>query len=236
MSPRPTGYRLRELARLVGLEPRTIRSYIQQAVVPGPDRRGRNARYGPGHVDRLRAVVFLRNQRGLSLPAIRMLLSSLSDAQIRALPTDRRVLDAVAGSGMLPLAAGARYSRAVALSDRPRRTAEEPEEPVDEGQEAPAPPVWAWWAPRPRSMRSRRQVTAFDGLLNYLQQAVPTERVPQLTKAEPWVRIPITPDVELSVRNVAGPEAFGALVRIADHVRYLLLHASPARSKSRPHS
>jgi DNA-binding transcriptional MerR regulator len=232
----PRRYRLRELARLVGLEPRTIRSYIQQGVIPGPDRRGRNARYGLAHVDRLRAVVFLRSQRGLSLPAIRAVLLSLSDPQIHALPTDRRVLDTMAGSGMLPLAASAIYPRAGSWSDRAGLVAERSDESVDDSQKAPAPPVWAWWAPRPRSARSPRQVTAFDGLLNRLQQAVVAQNVPQVAKGEPWVRIPITPDVELSVRNVAGPEAFGALVRIADHIRYLLLHASPARTKSRKRS
>src|SRR3989449_3465361 len=99
----PRRYRLRELARLVGVEPRTIRSYIQQAVIPGPDQRGRNARYGPVHLDRLRAVVFLRNQRGLSLPAIRRLLQSLSEAEIRAIPSVQRILDPFAGSGAIPI-------------------------------------------------------------------------------------------------------------------------------------
>src|SRR2546422_8722809 len=82
----PRRYRLRELARLVGVEPRTIRSYIQQAVVPGPDQRGRNARYGPVHLDRPRAGVFLRNQRGLSMPAVRRPLPSLREAESPAVP------------------------------------------------------------------------------------------------------------------------------------------------------
>jgi len=37
------------------------------------------------------------------------------------------------------------------------------------------------------------------------------------------MRIAITPDVELNVRNVADADTRGALVRIADHIRYLLL-------------
>jgi hypothetical protein len=45
------------------------------------------------------------------------------------------------------------------------------------------------------------------------------------------VRIAITPDVELNVRHLGDAEALGALVRIADHVRYLLLH--PPRSRPR---
>ena len=217
--PPPRRYRLRELARLVGVEPRTIRSYIQQAVIPGPDQRGRNARYGPVHLDRLRAVVFLRNQRGLSLPAIRRLLLSLSETEIRTIPSGQRVLDPVAGSGALLLEAAALTTRSGSVAEsaagygdsvkrRRRRRVE-----------------------RQSSSRSRTVATAFDGLLGHLQPAVHAEGVPRVTRGEFWVRIAITPDVELNVRNVADADALGALVRIADHIRYLLLH--PSRSRSR---
>ena len=212
----PPRYRLRELARLVGVEPRTIRSYIQQAVIPGPDQRGRNARYGPVHLDRLRAVVFLRNQRGLSMPAIRRLLPSLSEAEIREIPSGQRVLDTVAGSGALLLAAAALTTRSGRVAEgvagygdsvRRRRRVEQ-------------------------QSRSRTLATAFDGLLGHLQPAVHAESVPRVARGELWVRIAITPDVELNVRNVADAEALGALVRIADHIRYLLLHPSRTRPRT----
>jgi len=213
-------YRLRELARLVGVEPRTIRSYIQQAVIPGPDQRGRNARYGAIHLDRLRAVVFLRNQRGLSLPAIRRVLQSLSEAKIREIPSGQRVYDPSAGSGALLLEAArllttpsgrvaegvGRYGNA--LTKRRRR-----------------------FVARQGSSPSRTRATAFDGLLGHLRAAAHANSVPRVARAQYWVHIAITPDVELNVRNVAGAEALGALVRIADHVRYLLL--SPTRTRPR---
>jgi len=214
----PRRYRLRELARLVGVEPRTIRSYIQQAVIPGPDQRGRNARYGPVHLDRLRAVVFLRNQRGLSLPAIRRLLPSLSEAEIRAIPSGQRVLDPFAGAGTLLL-------EAAALTTRSGRVAEGAAGYGDSVRRRRRRRV------EQSSSRSRTVATAFDGLLGHLQPAVHAESVPRVARGELWVRIAITPDVELNVRNVAGAEALGALVRIADHVRYLLLH--PPRSRPR---
>ncbi len=220
-------YRLRELARLGGVEPRTIRSYIHQAVIPGPDQRGRNARYGPVHLDRLRAIVFLRNQRGLSLPAIRTLFTSLTDPDIRAIPSGRQVeavyadppsFDPSAGSGALPIMAAALMRGAGRVSDRtaacrasrmPRRLG-----PIK----------------RRSSWRPRISATAFDDLLSQLQLAVHARSVPRVARGEIWVRIPITPDAELHVRNVADGQALGALVRIADHVRYLLLH----RPRSRP--
>lgn len=214
----PRRYRLREVAKLVGIEPRTIRSYIQQAVIPGPDQRGRNARYGAVHLDRLRAVVFLRNQRGLSLPAIRSLLLSLSEADIRAIPSGR-VRDTMAGSGGLSLVAAA-------LTTRSGRVTERAASYGDSGGRQTRRRV-----ERQSASRSRTLATAFDRLLSYLQAAVPAESVPRAARGQLWVRIAITPDVELNVRNVAEAEALGALVRIADHVRYLLLR--PPRSRPR---
>jgi DNA-binding transcriptional MerR regulator len=218
----PTNYRLRELTALVGLEARTIRSYIQQAVIPGPDRRGRNARYGPHHLDRLRAVAFLRNRRGLSLPAIRSLLLLLSEDQIRALPKRKGVLDAimdpVGRSGANPIDRVDWRTSYPSAAPPPGKVAEE------------ARSYHYWWAARPR-----RQATAFDRLLAHLEQSIPVERVPRAATGESWVRISITPDVELSVRNVSGPEAMGALTRIADHVRYMLLHSIQPRKKLNLH-
>jgi len=209
----PHRYRLRELARLVGVEPRTIRSYIQQAVIPGPDQRGRNARYGPVHLDRLRAVVFLRKQRGLSVPAIRRLLLSLSEAKIREIPTEQRVFDPFAGSGAFLLEAAALTTRSKRVSERVAGYGDS--------------------VTRRNGRRAERRnlATAFDGLLGHLQAAVPGENVSRVARGERWVRIAITPDVELNVRNIGDAEALGALVRIADHVRYLLLH--PPRSRPR---
>ena len=224
----PRRYRLRELARLVGIEPRTIRSYIQQAVISGPDQRGRNARYGAVHLDRLRAVVFLRNQRGLSLPAIRSLLLSLSEAEIREIPSKPRVFDPFAGSGTIPLQA-----IALAIQSRARSAAALPGS-VAEGAAGYGDSVRKRTmrrVERPRSSRSRRVATAFDGLLGHFQSAVNAESVPRVARAQRWVHIAITPDVELNVRNVADAETLGALVRIADHVRYLLLR--PPRSRPR---
>ena len=216
----PRRYRLRELARLVGVEPRTIRSYIQQAVIPGPDRRGRNARYGPVHLDRLRAIMFLRNQRGLSLPAIRRVLLTLSEAKIREIPSGQRVYDPTAGSGALLLEA------ARLLTTPSGRDAEgigRYGDSVSKGRRRRVE--------RQGSSASRSVATAFDGLLGHLQATVHAESVPRVARAQYWVHIAITPDVELNVRNVAGAEALGALVRIADHVRYLLFR--PTRTRLR---
>src|SRR5690606_10266850 len=41
---------LRELSDQVGIEPRTIRSYIQQGLLRGPEGLGPKAKYGPYHL------------------------------------------------------------------------------------------------------------------------------------------------------------------------------------------
>lgn len=66
-------YTLEELAALVDVPRRTIRYYIQEGVVDGPQGAGRGARYGTRHVEQLLEV--RKWQRaGLSLPRIRALL------------------------------------------------------------------------------------------------------------------------------------------------------------------
>lgn len=75
-------FSLVELSRLSGIEPRTIRSYIYQGLLRGPEAVGRNARYSRHHLDRLRAIRSLREGERLSLNEIRQRLVALSDDQI----------------------------------------------------------------------------------------------------------------------------------------------------------
>jgi len=67
---------LEELSERSGMPARTIRYYQNEKLLdrPGRDHKdARLARYGPGHVERLRLIGELRD-RGLKLPAIRTLL------------------------------------------------------------------------------------------------------------------------------------------------------------------
>lgn len=47
---------LRELAEKSGVPPRTIRLYITRGLLMGPRRRGREACYGPEHLERLQEI------------------------------------------------------------------------------------------------------------------------------------------------------------------------------------
>jgi len=89
--PDPT-YTLSELAGLVDIHPRTIRSYIQQDLLRGPDTMGRNARYSDYHRKRLEAIKTLRSDYALPLDEIRRLVSLADideDIKIASLPTPR---------------------------------------------------------------------------------------------------------------------------------------------------
>jgi DNA-binding transcriptional MerR regulator len=64
-----------ELAERTGVTVRTIRYYQSEGLLPLPGRAGREARYGPAHVERLDLIAELQ-ARGLRLHAIAELLDS----------------------------------------------------------------------------------------------------------------------------------------------------------------
>ncbi|MGH8977595.1 MAG: MerR family transcriptional regulator [Acidimicrobiia bacterium] len=67
-------FSLDELAERSGVSARTIRYYQSEGVLIGPRRDGRDARYNPGHLERLELIAELQ-ERGLKLEAIKSLLS-----------------------------------------------------------------------------------------------------------------------------------------------------------------
>ena len=62
--------KLNELAEQAGVSPRTVRYYIALGLLPSPGRLGPGTRYGRDHLDRLRLVKRLQEER-LSLAEIR---------------------------------------------------------------------------------------------------------------------------------------------------------------------
>src|SRR5215471_689588 len=78
-------FTLAELARETATEPRTIRSYITEGLMRGPDAVGRNARYSRHHLDRLCAIRVLRDQERLGLGEIRRRFLTLTDEEIASI-------------------------------------------------------------------------------------------------------------------------------------------------------
>jgi DNA-binding transcriptional MerR regulator len=63
MAEQRSSLSLVELSRLAGLPGRTIRFYIAQGLLSGPDKAGRGAVYGQGHLQRLAEIGRLQDQR-----------------------------------------------------------------------------------------------------------------------------------------------------------------------------
>ena len=60
---------LGEIAEESGVSARTIRFYISRGLMEGPEKAGRGAKYGQGHVDRLQEIQRLQGE-GLTLAEI----------------------------------------------------------------------------------------------------------------------------------------------------------------------
>jgi DNA-binding transcriptional MerR regulator len=81
--------RMRDLCALTGLERQTIHFYIQEGLVPEGRKVGRNmAFYGPEHLERLRLVKKLQQERFLPLRAIRAVLGG----KLGGFSTEQRAL------------------------------------------------------------------------------------------------------------------------------------------------
>ncbi|MBM3138276.1 MAG: MerR family transcriptional regulator [Chloroflexi bacterium] len=77
---------IEDLAQQSGLSLRTLRYYIQEGLLPGPDTAGKYASYSQQHLDHLAMITRLKNMH-LPLKEIRHLLSNMSVEDMR------RILD-----------------------------------------------------------------------------------------------------------------------------------------------
>lgn len=75
---------LEELVNISGLPLRTVRFYIQEGLLPGPDSRGKNARYTEEHLERLVWIQRLKEHHR-PLREIRILLNNMTPVEIKAL-------------------------------------------------------------------------------------------------------------------------------------------------------
>lgn len=187
-------YNLRALARLLGLQPRTIRHYIQEGLVAGPASGGRYAEYGQAHVERLRAIQVLRDRRGMRLQDIRRYLLSLDDEQIRSLPAQGwPVQSGSAGSALAYLQSLGVASGVAAPSAAPSSGA------------VPA----AAGLPVAGALRLEPRAAAGPA--------------PRKARAAIWYRLPITPDLEFCVRGPCTEDELSRYERLAAQLRQQIL-------------
>ena len=219
---------LNELAERVGMRPRTVRSYIEKDLLPGPATAGRYATYGFGHLERLKAIKVLREIDGLSIEETRQRLLGLGEREIREIGERldewrarpeailaERLPEAIERDADLGLEDGlfdrAEESRADEPGVEERRIARQRES----RRPAPEPELRSMSAPSARMMR---HVAPSQGRASTFE-----ENIPRRSRAEQMTRIAVTPDIDLVVRGVRDERQIRRLERIADYVRNALL-------------
>lgn len=199
-----SGISLQDLAELTCIEPRTIRSYIERGLLPGPESRGRNAAYSRDHIDRLRVLVKIRDaNRNLTLDQVRAVLQSLSPQQIGEIAAGRILIQAVMDTD----------------ADRRPGTALEYLAALRASTQFDAVTFERSEASTSRAKTNQTPAAELAEALASLAGATPTGRG---STGQRWIRFSITPDIEMSVRDSFSPEQTAHLQRVADLLRVLL--------------
>lgn len=221
---------LAELSERSGVEIRTLRSWIAQGVVPGAENAGRNARYSRAALTRARAARAMREIYGMSLPDIRKDLLIADEAKIEAFA-------ALAGSA--PGAAGAGPAPGPAPSPSPpaRTSAADYLRNLKsaglfgDGRASPAArpatgvTVHAF-APPPSAQPNPASGSRLARLAEALEQIAGARPSRRKAKGEVRLHIPITPDLELTVRGDHSPEEIARYEQVADLLRAILTGGS----------
>lgn len=199
------GFTISELASAAGVEPRTIRSYVEKGILPGPDSLGRGARYPQDALDRLKVLLLLRDaNRSLTLDQIRMLLQKLGPSELSGLADGRLRMSAV-----LETEAGGEPPRTAAMDYLSNLRSE-----VAAGRQFVGASLHASW--------SEDQLPVLEEAARALLKLAGLSTASRGVRGEHWYRLPLTPDIELSVRGSFGSDQLAQLHRIGDALRLLL--------------
>jgi len=215
-------YTLAQLARLADVTPRTVRYYVQQGLLPGPDPAGPATRYGDRHLLRLRLIRRLQREH-LPLAAIRERLERMEDWQVEAALDGETGIPAV----MSPTSTDETMSAVRQLMARagvsPRF------------YDAPQPPPGD---PFPRTVPDESPIREPAGPASPtpVPSPSPTTVVPPVLPVTPgarprgtgrstWERISITPDVEIHVRRPLDRQANRQLDQLIARARELFQDA-----------
>ena len=218
-------YTLNELADLVDITTRTIRNYIQQDLLRGPDSMGRNARYSDYHRKRLEAIKTLRDDYALPLDEIRRLvnLSDIDeDISLAALPLPPRLEETDTSTALdFIRARQAQGYQQRRVRQQPRDTESLPEVSAHMMQS----PDLSHSMPdeEPPSEGSKTSTGPIELLLQHLQSLTGDQRVSRRARGEEWFRLSVTPDLEFHVRGELTREQIRLFEQLADHFRHILL-------------
>ncbi|MBP8130445.1 MAG: MerR family transcriptional regulator [Candidatus Hydrogenedentes bacterium] len=234
----PKGYSLKELSVLTGIEIRTIRSYIEQGLIRGPEALGRNAYYTEHHRRRLERIKLLRDIYGMPLSEIRR---SLLTAREDDFEEDSRKPPRQETPGQRAGEPAATYCPSVRDRQRWMRKA------MQQGPEAPACPM----PPSPElagaTLRSELEpgtpispcaAPPPDAPLTRVVQAIEKmlgpRRVARNARAVSITRIEITPDIALELKGEYTPVARALFERLADCLRDAFVHGTEEGTENKP--
>lgn len=223
-------YTIESLAKLVGLQRRTIRNYITQGLLRGPDSLGRNARYTDYHLKRLKLIKQMKLVLNLSLSEIRRLLNTVGANE------DLTFGDIKLAAGSMPHheteTESSEMSEAMApMSAMPASSPEaEPEEDelsaLDFIRQRKA---LTEGTPALRQRGRHRSAPVggpIEDLLQQLRDLLAHAAVTRKTRGEEWVRLQITPDIEIHVRGHLSSEQLAGFEELSDMMRHILLGRS----------
>jgi len=218
----PDEHSLAELAAASGLQPRTIRSWVAQKLLPSPLNRGPMARYPAETLERLLAIRAMREILRRPLAEIRQELLVASPDALRDLADKAKGLspEPIGPSGAT-VSTALEYIRGIRESERGERPVEDSMEPLDARVSLQMPTPLPSQARDPVPYAGTTPRHGFEALEHQLgiDRVTPARQA----RAEEWLRLPITPDVELTVRGPLDPEARARLERCVDLVRNILL-------------
>jgi DNA-binding transcriptional MerR regulator len=190
-------FTLAELAEHLGMQSRTIRSYIEQGLLRGPEVGGRGARYTAYHVQRLKAIQCLKDLRGLPLGEVRRRLLGATGPELMKW----------AEAATAAKTAGAN-EKSVSALDYIRR--------LQSGHEKGPPETEATAA-----------TTPMDVLLARLGRLTKGAKLPpRRSRGEVWTSVSVTPDIEIRIRGALAGDQISKWERIADHFREILMSGS----------
>ena len=221
-------YSLEELAKRVGIQPRTIRSYINQGLLRGPDSLGRNARYSEYHRKRLMVIKRLKDELRLPLSEIRRLINMAG-------PDEDIHLQAIPHPGQDDPGAEEKIEIHSSPLDYPESAAEADGGEDQDDDEAMSALDYvrqrkAMATGGVPSFLARRPQPSGDGpieeLLEQLRDLLGQSTVVRKTRGEEWVHLEVTPDIQIQVRGHLSPEQLAGFEELADMMRHILLGRS----------
>lgn len=204
-------YSLQELSDALGIEPRTIRWYISEGLLKGPESLGRGAYYTAHHLKRLQTIKELKETYGMPLREIRRYITMAGDEDIQVVPVWNTTWHEDGSSLHDDVDTPPAFHRAQWRSDD---SPVEDAYPVEKGIRGK----------KPESIAKRYPPRApIIKLLDSLRELLGEKRVPRSAKAETVTEIGINPEITLRIKGEYQAEELALFEQLADHLRELLL-------------